>query len=743
MRWLEEQGQLENCTRSDLARRLCERKGIVDALGRARVVAVRIDLARQAQRGRLKLAPPRAAFARVTRRSQPPMVHLAERGPVRELSGLLPLRVERVSGGGGRLHEVWTKALTDHHYLGAGRLCGAQARYVVRSGEEVVAAASFSAAALQVAARDKFIGWSASARTRNRSLVIAQSRFCVCVDVKNLASRVQSMLVSRVAADWEEVYGLRPVLIESYVDTTRFDGACYHASNWQRIGKTKGRGRQDGDHEAKVSVKDIFVYPLDSKFQEKLCREPVRRVDETADWAVCEWGDVDLGDVRWNKRLQIYGKSRFAKPAATLPQSCGTVAATKAAYRLLNHSDATLDELLSTHRESTLARAARESVILAIQDTTSLNFTSLDETTGLGPIAANSGGANATRGLLMHSLMLASTAGTPFGLLDVNCWARDPKTYGTSRKRASLPTDQKESQKWIRGYRAADEAAKRLNGKQVVVVCDREGDMFDLFDAARKGHAQMLVRALHPRRIASEDGCVEGYLWDSVRQGPIADQIRIEVPRSGNRIARTTHLELRYKAVRVVKPTDRGEKKTFVTLNAIAATESPESAGDNDPIQWLLLTTLPVTTPEEAAEKVQWYTKRWIIEVFHRTLKTGCNVEQRQATTAETLMAALAIDVVVAWRVMWLHKLGRETPELPCSVFFEEHEWKALYAYTNKSKQPPPEPPPIRDAMRRVAKLGGFLGRKCDGEPGTQTIGRGLYELSIIAAVYQHFFSSA
>jgi hypothetical protein len=561
--------------------------------------------------------------------------------------------------------------------------------------------------------------------------------------VKNLASHIQSLLLPSVAADWEAIYGMRPVLIESYVDTTRFDGACYRASNWQHVGKTKGRGRQDGDHEAKVSVKDVFVYPLDGKFREKLCREPVRRIDETADWAVTEWGEVDLGDARWNKRLRVYGKSRFAKPASTLPQSCGTVGATKAAYRLLNHSDATLDELLSTHRESTLARAARESVILAIQDTTSLNFTTLEETTGLGPITSNSGGADATRGLHMHNLMLASTAGTPFGLLDVNCWARDPTTYGTSRERASLPTDEKESQKWIRGYGAADEAAKRLNTAKVVVVCDREGDFFELFEAAKKGCAQILVRALHPRRIASEDGRVEGSLWDSVRQDPIADQIRIEVPRSGNQIARTAQLELRYRTVRVVRPGDQRKKKRFVTLSAIAITEPPESAGTHDPIEWLLLTTLPVLTPEEAIEKVQWYTKRWLIEVFHRTLKTGCKVEHRQGTTAKALMAALAVDVVVAWRVMWLHKLGRETPELPCSVFFEEHEWKALYAFTDKSKQPPPEPPPIRDAMRRVAKLGGFLGRKCDGEPGTQTIGRGLQELSIIVAVYRHFFSSA
>jgi hypothetical protein len=166
-------------------------------------------------------------------------------------------------------------------------------------------------------------------------------------------------------------------------------------------------------------------------------------------------------------------------------------------------------------------------------------------------------------------------------------------------------------------------------------------------------------------------------------------------------------------------------------------------AGEAEPIEWLLLTTLPVSSAEQAAEKVRWYTQRWLIEVFHRTLKTGCGIENRQAKSERTLEAALAVDAVVAWRVMWLTKLGRETPDVPCSIFFEEEEWQALHCVVHQTKTPPEEPPRLRDAVRMVAGLGGFLGRKGDGEPGAQTIWRGLERLTDFTIAFRMFFSSA
>ena len=155
------------------------------------------------------------------------------------------------------------------------------------------------------------------------------------------------------------------------------------------------------------------------------------------------------------------------------------------------------------------------------------------------------------------------------------------------------------------------------------------------------------------------------------------------------------------------------------------------------PLEWMLLTTIPVVSFEQALEKLMWYTRRWGIEVFHRTLKSGCRIEQRQLGQADRIEACLAIDMVVAWRVYYLNKLGREVPQSPCTVYFEASEWKALMVFTTKNPVAPSTPPTLRDALRRVAGLGGFLGRKSDGEPGTQTLWLGLQRLDDIVAMWR------
>jgi hypothetical protein len=740
--WLEQEGRKRGRTRTALAVALCQRKQLVDATGRPRVITARIDLARHSQAGRVALPTPAHPGPRGRKAAARPRRAVRTPRRLASLSELGPLMVHLVSGPSDRWHAEWIRSLDEYHYLGSGPLCGAQLRYVVCAGKRVVAATSFSAAALQVKARDEFIGWSAAARRRNRSRVLMQSRFCLTVQVPNLASRVQAMLMCRLGRDWKEVYGLQPVLVESYVDRSRFRGTCYRAANWQLIGQTSGRGRQDCDHDAELSIKDIWIYPLEHDWRDVLRIEPVRKLDPDADWAANEWGSVNLGDHRLTQRLVALGRARGARPTANLPQACGSRAATKAAYRLLQHENASLEKFLSGHKEATLSRAASESIVLAIQDTTSLNYSTHHATEGLGPITNI--GAEATLGLEVHSVLLANLAGTPLGLLDIHAWARDPQTYGTSSQREELPTRAKESQKWLTGYAAVDAAARRLDRTQFVVIGDREADMYDLLKTAVAGKAHLLIRATHPRRIATAEGKLEGSLWDRVAQEPVAGTIEVQLPRRGQ-AARIAHLELRFRQVHVCQPLSRSRRHNAVPVFAVAATEPKDAVRNGEPIEWLLLTTLNVSSPEQAAEKVRWYALRWLIEVYHRTLKTGCRIERRQSKRAQSLQAALAIDGVVAWRVMWLVKLGRETPDVPCTTFFEDDEWKALHCYIHKSK-PPAQPPTLREAVRMVAQLGGFLARKSDGEPGAETTWRGLERLTDIVfglTIARGFFSSA
>ena len=334
------------------------------------------------------------------------------------------------------------------------------------------------------------------------------------------------------------------------------------------------------------------------------------------------------------------------------------------------------------------------------------------------------------------------------GLFDVQCWARDPEEYGQSAERAALPVEDKESRKWLVGYQTTATAQRRLPKTRIVNVADREADDFELFAFARseKGNPELLVRATKPRKIESADPKTPN-LWEYVKSLTCEGTVPLVVPRRGSRPRRETTLEVRFSKV-TVRPPKKSRLKSPVKLWAVAVavavtvtvtkTESKAPAGI-EPLEWLLLTTIPVTNLEEAAEKVSWYALRWRIEVFHRTLKSGCRIEDRQLGTAKSLEACLAVDMVVAWRVFLLTKLGRETPDAPCTVFFEDAEWKALVCFTNKSPREPTVPPTLNQATRMVATLGGFQGRKSDGELGSETLWRGLLRLDDITEATEVF----
>jgi hypothetical protein len=630
-------------------------------------------------------------------------------------------------------HRQWIALLNEHHYLGAGPLCGAQVRYLIRCRGGLLGALAFSACARRLRARDRWIGWSESARKANLQLVVSNSRFLLVPKIRNLASHVLSKATARLAEDFQSRYGIRPVLVESFVDRSRFDGACYRASNWVSVGRTTGRGRQDRHHEKGRSSKEVFLLPLEEDFRQTLCLEPVEPLGGDQDWAECEFGKVKLPDKRLRKRLVSIANDFFARPTANIPQASGSRAKTKAVYRFCSHEAVNMETVLEPHHEATVRRCSREKVVLAVQDTTTLSYTTHSTTEGLGP-TTNVG--TETLGLLLHSTMAFNAEGTPLGLLNTQCWARDPKLYGQARERMDLPLEKKESKKWLVGYRATASAQRRLKNTRVVNVADREADIFELFFEARKspGSPDLLIRAMHPRRIELEG--VKARVWDHVGSLPLAGRLPLRVPRRKSRPARETTLEVRFAQVRVCAPKKGPARKLEpVNLWAIVVKEENPPA-DQKAIKWLLLTTVPVNTVEDAAEKLRWYTLRWQIEVYHRTLKSGCRIENRQLASAHSLKVCVAVDLVVAWRVFHLARLGREVPDVPCTVYFEEAQWQALVCFLRDTPVPPKEPPKLGEAMRMVATLGGFLGRKSDGNPGTQTIWLGLQRLDDIATTY-------
>ena len=715
-------------SRRELSRRLCEWLDWRDATGRLKEMSARVALNRLAERGQVVLPPPQGRIPPPRPVDEP----LGEAAAMETtLEALGPVELELIAPGDRAASRRFRGLLDHYHPLKAGAACGARLRYLVRSPAGYLGALDFGSAAWRLAARERFIGWDEATRARHLERVVNNRRFLILpqLRVPHLASHVLGLALRRLADDWEARYGIRPVLVETFVSDTHA-GTCYRAANWRYIGQTRGRGRQDRQRRAPRRPKALYVYPLCRNWRTQLGGRPPPEAE--SDWAVEEFGGVRLGDARLVQRLQTLARDLYARPQAQLPQACGSRAKTKAAYRFLDHPRVQLDTLLSPHYEATRRRMAEVPVVLAVQDSTSLNYQAHPATEGLGPLNTR---ADGSIGLWLHDTLAFTPSGVPLGLIDIQLWARDPEAQGQSAQRARRPLEEKESHKWLKSYQATCALAQGLEGTRVVSVGDREADLYDLFvEATRPGaECDVLVRAERTRRMTAE----HGPLWDHMAEVPVAGVLRLKIPRRGNQPAREAKMAVRHAPVTLKAPKRKSELPE-VALWAVWSQEIDPPEGAR-PLEWMLLTSVPTDTFEAACERLDWYATRWQIEVYHRTLKSGCRIEERQLGHAKRIEACLAIDLVVAWRIHHLSRLGRETPDVPCSVYFEEAEWKALMAFTDRTPHPPAEPPTLREAMRRVAGLGGFLGRKCDGEPGTKSLWLGLQRLDDITAAFLIF----
>lgn len=726
-------------SRVALSRRVCGKLNWRSPNGKLKEMSCRVALLKLDRRGVIRLGPlghrgperKKREFCEAIPTPEPIQCSLAELGGV---------ELVRVNSADSQASRSWNELMERYHYLGSGPLCGAQLRYLIRSGKgQWLGALAFSAAAWRVNARDGWIGWSDRGRRENLPQVVCNSRFLILpwVKVQNLASHVLAQAARRVGADWQERYGFAPVLLESFVASGRFVGTSYRAANWQYVGKSLGRGRQDRNKTFAGTPKDVYVYALRKDARTVLCSagpdpEPAPRARENhQDWAEQEFGQVQLGDKRLGERLLILARDFYDRPQANLPQACGSRAKTRAAYRFFDHASTTMDNLLASHYQATIERIGQEKTVLVVQDTTSLNYSTHPATTGLGPIGPKPQGGMI--GLVVHDSMAFNLEGTPLGLLDVQCWARSPKEFGKKKFRHQRPIEEKESQKWLKGFTSVAQAQRRCPQTRLVSVADREADIYELFHGALNdpAKAHLLVRAEHNRQLAEE----QGRLWEHIQAEPVAGSAVIGVARQAQRAPREARLEVRFKPVRLQPPKPKGELGA-IAITAIMAQEIDAPQGV-EPLQWMLLTTMPIENFDQAVEKLGWYAKRWGIEVYHRTLKSGCKIEERQLGSADRIEACLAIDMVVAWRIFHLTKLGRETPDVPCSVFFEQTEWKALYCFVRQDPKPPAQPPTLREAIRLLASLGGFLGRKSDGEPGTKSLWLGIQRLDDIAQTWK------
>lgn len=445
-------------------------------------------------------------------------------------------------------------------------------------------------------------------------------------------------------------------------------------------------------------------------------------------WAVVELGGAGLGDPRRTQRLVTLTAAITKHPNSSLPGACGSWAATKGAYRFFSNKAVDPEDITAAHRQSTLKRIAAHDMVLAVQDTTAYNFTSHRAIQGLGPVGKS--GVDSA-GFLVHTCLAVSPEGVPLGLLGQKLWVRpEPDGRAKRNQRKHLPVEEKESGRWLAMLETSTKGFPPTT--RVLTVADREADIIDFFLAAIRLQQDVLVRAAWNRRLNDQ----EAYLWDAVEQAEVIGRLSVEVPRVDDRPSRMADLELRAAEVTLRPPLHRrAESLPPITLNAVLVRElNPPQ--DQEPIEWLLLTTLNVSSEADAAACLRWYTHRWKIERYHYTLKSGCRIEELQFEDVERFHRALAVYSVVAWRLLYLTYMARQEPAQPCTAVLSTSEWQALYCAIHRTKRVPKTPPDLQTAVLWIARLGGFLARKGDGSPGVKVLWQGYRRLEDLTTMW-------
>jgi hypothetical protein len=458
---------------------------------------------------------------------------------------------------------------------------------------------------------------------------------------------------------------------------------------------------------------------------------------ESVEWVTQEFARADLGDKRLDRRLVRTAELLAKAPSAPINEACGAWASTQASYRLFNNPKASPAKILEPHWKATAERMSGcGGPVLVMQDTVFFSYGKHVKTRGLGPIGKSN--AAHDRGLVMHNALAFTTSGVALGILSQSTWARGEipaEDYQEKIERLQVtPIEEKESSKWLISLKQTLERTPA--GVQLITLADRESDIFEFLTQAKELRAKYVIRARTDRKLVPEDsaGCTR--MLDALSDAPVLGSLAVEVPGNGSRKARTASIEVRVAQVTIQPPQRRGAHAKAsgsdepVTVTLVGATEQSAPEG-GESISWVLLTNLPVRDFESATEKVRWYARRWGIEVWHRVLKSGCKVEDCMLEEAERLKRYLTLFSIIGVRLMHVTYLARVQPDVPATEVFSTEEVNALHIRMTKALPPASPAPTLRQMVRMLGKLGGHLGRKCDGEPGVTVLWRGwtsLYE---------------
>jgi hypothetical protein len=440
-------------------------------------------------------------------------------------------------------------------------------------------------------------------------------------------------------------------------------------------------------------------------------------VTSSTDWAERTFATVDLKDRRRERRAVSLAAGMMRHPDASLPQQLGTPSALKAAYRLLDEDDVTHAALSQPHWQATRDQAGRQNLVLLIQDTTEIDHSQHAKTKGLGPIGNGRG-----RGYLLQTVL--AVVPQPRQVLGIA--AQEPflrKQAPKGQSCAQRRSRERESQVWSRMVKAVGPPS---DGSTWVHVGDRYSDIFDFLEACREQRCHFLIRVTQDRRIYAEDGTVESLLT-AVRALPAQDQPDLHVPAHDGQPARTARLSISFRAASL-RPPAHSRQKPPLAVWIVRVWEADPPDDVDEPLEWILLTSVPTLTVAEAWERADWYTCRWLVEDYHQCLKTGCSLEQRHLQTYDGLVRLLGFLALIAVRLLQLRELARLEPERLASAALPGD----LVRVVAHLADVPVEELTLGSFWRTVARQGGHQGRKGDGPPGWKTLWRGWLDIQLL-----------
>jgi hypothetical protein len=458
---------------------------------------------------------------------------------------------------------------------------------------------------------------------------------------------------------------------------------------------------------------------------------------------------AEFGDERLTKRFVTIMERFSQTPNMSIPAIMKGDAELAGAYRFFNNPKVSPAPILAPHVSATHERIRLVDVALLVQDTTQCDLTRPhQQVEGAGVLEFK------TRfGMFHHPLIAFDANGLALGQAWRKTWTRDEIETELSRdekneKRKATPIEDKESMRWLEGLRAARDVAKACPETQCVCVADSEGDIYELFaeprDATPGKALELLIRACHDRVLCDS----KDHLLETLRASPCLVKATVDVSsrtpkvkanqsaRNQQRDARIAAVEIRATTVTFRPPPRPDRKLPKVTLNVVLV-EEPHPPEGQEPIQWILVTTLPINDVEQVQLIVKYYGVRWQIEVYFRTLKSGCRIQKRYFEEIDAVLNCLAVCSIVAWKVLYLCHLSRECPDIDCEVVFEPCEWKPVYIAVHRT-QPPKTPPTLNQMVKMIASLGGYVVRK-NTQPGTQTLWLGLQRLHDLSTAWNTF----